>query len=81
MLEALGRLGVVPREATMPELVREHLNDLYRFELRRLRDRLRAGEIQKPDYIPRVLDLRKRYWMLSVRVDRWKDPSPPEMRS
>jgi hypothetical protein len=72
MLEALARLGLVPRDDTPPELLREQLNDLYRFELRRLRDRHRAGEISKADYIPHVLELRKRYWMLSVRVDKWK---------
>jgi hypothetical protein len=75
MLDALGALGLAPRDETPPELLREHLNDLYRFELRRLRDRLHAGVVQKPDYIPHVLELRKKYWMLSVRVDRWKDPA------
>jgi len=75
MLKALGALGLAPRDDTPAELLREQLNDLYRYELRRLRDRLHAGVVQKPDYIPHVLELRKKYWMLSVRVDRWKDPS------
>ena len=75
MLEALAGLGLAPRDGTPPELLREQLNDLYRYELRRLRDRLHAGVVQKADYIPHVLALRKKYWMLSVRVDRWKDPS------
>ena len=73
MLEALAGLGLAPRDDTAPELLREHLNDLYRFELRRLRDNHRAGRISKADYIPHVLELRKKYWMLSVRVDKWKD--------
>ena len=73
MLEALAGLGLVPREDTAPELLREHINDLYRYELRRLRDWLHAGRVQKADYIPHVLELRKKYWMLSVRVDKWKD--------
>ena len=73
MLDALAGLGLVPRDDTTPELLREHLNDLYRFELRRLRDNLRAGRVAKADYIGHVLGLRKKYWMLSVRVDKWKD--------
>lgn len=73
MLDALAGLGLAPRDDTAPALLRDHLNDLYRFELRRLRDRHRAGLISKADYIPHVLALRKKYWMLSVRADRWKD--------
>ena len=73
MLDALAGLGLAPRDETSPELLREQLNGLYRFELRRLRDRHRAGEITKADYIPHVLELRKKYWMLSVRTDKWKD--------
>jgi hypothetical protein len=73
MLEALARCGIVPRDETSPDLIREQLNDLYRYELRRLRDNHRAGLIAKADYIPHVLELRKKYWMLSVRTDRWKD--------
>lgn len=73
MLDALAGLGLAPRDDTPAELLREQLNDLYRFELRRLRDRLHAGVVQKADYIPHVLELRRKYWMLSVRVDKWKD--------
>lgn len=73
MLQALGALGLAPRDETPPELLREQLNDLYRYELRRLRGWLHAGRVQKADYIPHVLELRKKYWMLSVRVDKWKD--------
>lgn len=74
MFDALARLGVVPRDDTTPEFVREYLNDLYRYELRRLRGWLHEGRVQKPDYVPHVLELRRKYWMLSVRVDRWKLP-------
>ncbi len=75
MRDALASLGLAPRDDTPPELLREQLNDLYRYELRRLRDRLHAGRVQKADYVPHVLELRRKYWMLSVRVDRWKDPA------
>ena len=73
MLDALAGLGLAPRAGTSTELLRDQLNALYRFELRRLRDNLRAGKIPKADYIGHVLELRRKYWMLSVRVDKWKD--------
>ncbi len=41
ILEQLAAHGVRPTPETPPELVHEFVNDLYRYELRRLRDRLR----------------------------------------
>ena len=40
IVDALWRYGVHPTARTRPELVHEFVSDLYRFELRRLRDRL-----------------------------------------
>ena len=40
VLEQLEKHGVRPTAATRPELVHEFVSDLYRYELRRLRDRL-----------------------------------------
>ena len=71
VLHALARHGVVPLDETPPSRVREHLNDLYRYEIRRLRARLLRGEVAKADYIGHVLDLRKRYWLLSVPLSLW----------
>jgi hypothetical protein len=51
--------------------VREALNDLYRYEIRRLRDRLRAGDFPKADYSAHVIALRKQYWLLSIPIERW----------
>jgi len=73
VLEQLLLHGVRPTTTTSPEIVYDFVSDLYRYELRRLRDEHRAGRISKPDYIPHVLELRKKYWMLSVRLDKWKD--------
>ena len=71
VLEELLRHGVRPTPATPPGAVREHLNDLYRFELRRLRSRLLAGAIARPDYAAHVIELRRRYPLLSVPVAFW----------
>ena len=70
--EALITLGLRPSAMTPPAIVRDALNDLYRFELRRMRDRLRAGEIAKADYLDRVVALRKKYWPLTLPLQAWE---------
>jgi hypothetical protein len=71
LLAALAALGIVPRPDTPPETVKAAVNDLYRYELRCLRDRLLRKEIPKAGYSDRVIALRRRYWMLSLPLDRW----------
>lgn len=79
VLEALAGHGLLPRAATPPLVVRDALSDLYRYEIRRLRRTLLAGQILKADYAGHVIALRKRYLLLSVPVERWV--SPPEAES
>jgi hypothetical protein len=64
--------GISPRPETHPRLVRDYLSDLYRFEIRRLRDERRAGTVAKTDYIGRVIELRKKYIPLSLTPDEWE---------
>jgi len=71
VLEWLWRHGVQPTAATRPELVHEFVNDLYRFELRRLRDRLKRGDIPKAGYYERVVDLRRAYPLVSLKPHEW----------
>lgn len=71
ILEELGRLGIFPSEHTPPTLVHEFVNDLYRFELRRLRARLVQGAIAKADYYGHVVELRRRYPLVSIRAELW----------
>lgn len=71
ILETLSRHGLAPTTDTPPPVVRRALSDLYRYEIRRLRDSLLAGRVEKAHYIDRVLDLRRKYWLLSVPVERW----------
>ena len=71
ILEELARFGVFPTEETPPSLVHEFINDLYRFELRRLRERLVSGEIPKADYTTHVVELRRRYPLVSIRASLW----------
>jgi hypothetical protein len=70
-LEVLAGHGLCPGPDTPPAAVREALNDLYRYEIRRLRRRLLAGEFPKAEYLDHVVGLRRRYWLLSVPVDNW----------
>ena len=72
LLEALGRFGLAPAAETPPRLVRDQLSDLYRWEIRRLRGRLLAGEFPKKDYVGHVISLRKQYWPLSFTPDQWE---------
>ena len=69
--EDLGRFGLRPRPTTPPALSKEFVNDLYRYELRTLRARLVAREIPRQGYSDRVVELRKKYFLLSIRLDLW----------
>jgi hypothetical protein len=68
--DVLARLethGIRPHPTTRPELVREFVNDLYRYEIRQLRDRLLRGEFPKHTYLDRVVTLRNKYSVLALR--------------
>ena len=71
VLETLAGHGLAPSRHTPPGLVRGALSDLYRYEIRALRNSLLAGRVPKERYIDRVLELRRKYWLLSVPVERW----------
>lgn len=71
VVEQLERHGVRPKPTTRPELVHEFVSDLYRYELRRLRDRLVRGEIVKAGYYERVVALRRQYPLVSLEPHEW----------
>lgn len=71
ILEALARHGVRPAPSTSPAFVRDFLNDLYRYEIRRLRERLLRQEFPKPEYAGRVDTLRRTYPLLSLDIRFW----------
>lgn len=71
VVEQLWQHGVHPTGATRPELVHEFVSDLYRFELRRLRDRLVRREIPKAGYYDRVVVLRMKYPLISLKPYEW----------
>jgi len=67
VIDKLVRHGIRPRPTTRPELVREFVNDLYCYELRRLRAQLLRNEFPKNTYAARVVELRDRYSVLALK--------------
>ncbi len=74
VLEQLLLHGVRPRPTTAPEVVFDFVNDLYRYELRRLRQALVTGAIPKAGYYDRVVDLRRKYPLVSLKAHLWVVP-------
>ncbi|HXG89180.1 MAG TPA: hypothetical protein VNJ02_12655 [Vicinamibacterales bacterium] len=73
ILDELARHGLCPKPDTVPTKLREQINDLYLIEIRRLRDRCRAGEFSTRELPGHVIELRKRYVLLSIPMDQWTD--------
>ena len=71
VLNELARHGVVPKATTAPVAARSVVNGLYRYELRRLRARLLRSEFPKTEYLGRVVEIRKRYPIMSLPVRFW----------
>ena len=71
VLDQLARHGLIPGPRTSAERLREQVNDLYRIEIRKLRDRCRAGEFSARELPAHVVELRKRYVLLSIPIAQW----------
>jgi hypothetical protein len=69
--------GIRPLAHTRPAHVFRFLGDLYRYELRRLKRLRKAGVIAPGDYGGCVVELRRRYPLVSVPVGRWTRPGTP----
>jgi hypothetical protein len=78
VLDELATHGIRPREHTRPAVVRALLNDLYTFELRRLRAALLRREFPRTEYAGRVTAIRLRYPLLSLPVTDWLEPTAAE---
>jgi hypothetical protein len=66
VLTELARHGICPTERTPPQIVRDYVRDLYKYEIRRLRTRYLAGEFPKLEYSQRVDQLRRQYPVLAL---------------
>jgi hypothetical protein len=67
VVERLLRHGVRPTDRTSPQLVRNFVRDLYKYEIRALRDRYLRREFPKIEYAGRVEALRLRYPVLALQ--------------
>jgi hypothetical protein len=77
VLEHLLRHGIRPTGRTRPDLVRDFVRDLYKYEIRRLRERYMRKEFPKREYAGRVDALRRRYVVLSLHAQEFV-VVPPE---
>jgi hypothetical protein len=73
ILAQLANHGVVPKTTTPPTTARSVVNDIYRYELRLLRDRYLVGEFSKKDYYDKVVEIRNRYPVMGVLTRNWID--------
>ena len=71
VLDGLTGHGLKPLPRTSPQFLRDAVRELYRYEIKALRNALLAGRIPKADYANHVIALRKRYWLLSVPLQLW----------
>jgi hypothetical protein len=66
VLQHLQEHGIRPTSHSSPQLVRDYVRDLYKYEIRRLRERMLADEFPRGEYADRVEQLRRRYTVLSL---------------
>lgn len=73
ILEELARHGLSPRGHSSPQTLRDAVRDLYKYEIKRLKAELLAGRFAKNAYAAKVVELRKRYPLLSVPTELWTE--------
>ncbi len=73
ILELLARHGVIPKPTTAPAAARAAVNDIYRYELRLLRDRYLVGEFSKQAYYDKVVEVRNRYPVMAILTRHWTE--------
>jgi hypothetical protein len=66
--------GVRPAAHTPPALVRDFVRDLYKYEIRCLRERYMRKEFPKLEYAGRVDALRRRYPVLALPAREFVEP-------
>ena len=71
VLELVWRHGIIPTDRTPPELARGFVRELYKYEIRRLRERYLKKEFSKRDYWALVDRLRQQYGVLALVPRQW----------
>ena len=78
VFDHLLRHGVRPTDRTPPRLVRNYVRDLYKYEIRCLRDRYLRREFPKIEYAGRVEALRRRYPVLALQPREFVEAEIPD---
>ncbi len=71
VLAECRKYGICPTEHTPPALARGFLNELYKFELRKLRERYIRREFPKAEYHRLVIAIRDKYPALALPPRLW----------
>jgi hypothetical protein len=71
VLALLATHGVIPKPTTPPTAARAVVNEIYRYELRHLRDRYLVGEFSKAEYYDKVVETRNRYPVMTMLTRYW----------
>ncbi len=71
VVEGLLRHGLTVGPDDSPASLRERLNDLYLQDVRRLKSRLRSGEVTRGDYAGQVQTLSEAYPLLGLPLELW----------
>ena len=71
ILDELARHGLRPLPSTPPQRLRDAVRDLYRHEIKKARAHLLAGRIERRHYAAHIVELRKRYPLLSLPTEFW----------
>ena len=74
VLVQLSVHGIRPTEHTSPELVRNFVRDLYKYEIRCLRERYLRRDFPKIEYADKVDALRRRYPVLALQPREFIEP-------
>jgi len=73
ILAQLATHGVMPKPTTPPTTARAAVNEMYRYELRLLRNRYVLGEFSKKEYYDKVVEIRNRYPVMGVLTRHWTE--------
>ena len=73
ILAQLAAHGVIPKQTTPPATARAVVNNIYRYELRLLRNRYLVGEFSKKEYYDKVVEVRNRYPVMAVLTRHWAE--------
>lgn len=79
VLRELERHGVRPRPHTNPEVVRSYVRELYKYEIRQLRERVRRQEFSRSEYAVKIDALRREYPVLSLQPSQFVMADTPPL--